>query len=98
MRDRLRVWGYKDSNRMYWRIEAWSSGESEIVIDDEKDWKWDYRIFQVGIRSPIHNGQIIGQSDHPPRLEHFLLDWLSDINSLVVGAVQRATLENEYEP
>ena len=98
MKPELRIWTYKDDNRMHWRIEAWFSGEFEILIDDEKDWKWDYRIFREGNQDPIYEGQIVGQSDHPPRLDYFLLDWQGYINSFIAGAVQHAKLENEHEP
>lgn len=98
MKGQLMTWTYKDGHRMYWRIEAWWSGEFEVVVDDAKDWKWDYRIFREGNEYPIYEGQITGQLDYPPMLDDFLLDWQSYINSFVTGAVQHARLETGNEP
>lgn len=84
MTKRLR-WKFKDGSRRWWLVEAWDSGERAYDLAcDCHDWVWEYHIYNDDYEQRVHLGRVTGQLDVQPRLSTLLLDWLSDLNSVVV--------------
>lgn len=86
-------WQWKDGSRRYWKLTANPSGMTEnvdSVLNPEGDivWYWylyDEAAISTGIaQNYTWMGRLVGQCDHPPRLAAFLLNWLEDVNRIVV--------------
>lgn len=92
-------WEWKGSDRREWRIIANQLGEIENVseMNPEGDLVWLWFVYdEAGMncqtnQNYIWAGRFVGQGDHPPHLKLLLLQWLEDVNSVVVdGAISEA--------
>lgn len=86
-------WNWKDGSRREWKLTANPSGEVKNVDDafnpdGDVVWYWylyDEDAINTGIaQNYTWAGSLVGQYDLPPRLESFLLNWLEDVNRIVV--------------
>lgn len=78
-------WNWKDGNRFWWRLVAEPDGEiqNRSEMNPDGDWQWVFDLFNES-GDLIHQGYFVGQSDHPPRLQHFLYVWQCDVASVVI--------------
>lgn len=93
MAETLLSWTWKGSDRRWWKLKAMPSGMTEnvdTVLNPDGDIVWDWFLYDEEAMSDqtaqlyIWTGRLVGQNDHPPKLQHFLLEWLQAVNQIVV--------------
>lgn len=94
MQNRIRIWKYKDANRVWWRLEA-SIGEADTTRSiaeqhDGPDHWWDYKLINDDTGTAIVSGEVWGQYDLMPNINTFLADIQNQINHLCLGMAKYA--------
>lgn len=92
-------WFWKDGSRREWKLRATPSGMTENPEGDIV-WYWylyDENAISINVASSyIWSGSLVGQGSHPPKLDAFLLNWLEDVNRVVVDGACSVSLTESH--
>lgn len=92
-RSNEQVWRYKDSERTWWKLVFWDTGDRDDRLVDTPNFIWAYEIYREGNQEPVYHGSFEGQYDIAPMPEDFMLQWLGYLNGVVVGFGKYGQLE-----